>query len=79
MTTARKEVGFTKLGKIVIFSSTRRHSRSVETKTLKKREEVTTPESDLDCIARGNRNALTDDQNLHGQGIGHQIRKVSSL
>lgn len=78
MTTARKEVGFTKLGKIVIFSSTRRHSRSVETKTLK-REEVSTPESDLDCTARENRNALTDDQNLHGQGIGHQIRKVSSL
>lgn len=47
---------------------------------LKKREELSTPESDLDCIARGNRNILTDgNQNLHGQVAGHQIRKVSSL
>ena len=78
MTRARKEVGFTKLGKNLIIS--RRHSKSLETKTLKKMKEINTPESDLDCIARGKTNALTDgDQNLHGQVTGHQIRTVSSL
>lgn len=80
MTTPREEVEFTKLGKSLIFFSSRKHSKSVETKTLKKTEEVSTPESGLDCIARGNRNTLTDgDQNLYGQVIGHQIWKVSSL